>query len=198
MNIMSITYENFIGIYEGAFSQEYCAKAIQYFEDMYQAGLGRTRLQNENVKNIVKDDVTVFPHSEESINMRDTKELIAEFNEIFWNECHKNYADKFSVLHNFAQYGNFSARIQKTAVGGGYHVWHCESMQRVTSNRILAWTLYLNDVEEGGETEFLYYPKRVKAKAGTLILWPAGFTHTHRGNPPISNEKYIITGWVEF
>ena len=195
---MNVTYENFIGIYENAFSQEYCIKAIKYFEDMQQAGLSQTRLQNENVQNSVKDDVTVFPHFEETINIWGTKELIAEFNKIFWGQCHKNYVNQFSVLQNFDQYGSFSARIQKTLIGGGYHIWHCESMQRTTSNRILAWTLYLNDVEEGGETEFLYYPKRVKPKAGTLILWPAGFAHTHRGNPPISNEKYIITGWLEF
>ena len=57
--------------------------------------------------------------------------------------------------------------------------------------------LYLNDVEEGGETEFLYYPKRIKPKQGTIILFPGSMTHTHRGNQTLSNEKYIITGWVE-
>jgi len=24
------------------------------------------------------------------------------------------------------------------------------------------------------------------------------FTHTHRGNPPLSNTKYIMTGWLEY
>ena len=58
--------------------------------------------------------------------------------------------------------------------------------------------LYLNDVKEGGETEFLYQHKRYQPKEGTLLIFPAGFTHTHRGNPPISNDKYIVTGWLEF
>jgi hypothetical protein len=57
---------------------------------------------------------------------------------------------------------------------------------------------YLNDVEEGGETEFLYQKKRVKPVKNRVVVWPAGFTHTHRGNPPLSNAKYIITGWVEW
>ena len=39
---------------------------------------------------------------------------------------------------------------------------------------------------------------RVKPKQGTLVIWPAAFTHTHRGNPPLSNDKYIVTGWTEF
>ena len=58
--------------------------------------------------------------------------------------------------------------------------------------------IYLNDVEEGGETEFLYQSIRVAPKAGTLLIWPAGFTHTHRGNPPLSGDKYIATGWVQY
>jgi hypothetical protein len=89
-------------------------------------------------------------------------------------------------------------KVQKSVVGQGYHVWHYEGDTRITCNRLLAWILYLNDVEEGGETEFLYHPKRIKPKAGTLILWPSAFTHTHRGNPPISNTKYIVNGWVEY
>jgi len=60
------------------------------------------------------------------------------------------------------------------------------------------WMVYLNDVEEGGETEFLYQHKRLKPEQGTLVIWPASFTHTHRGNPPLSNDKYIVTGWTEF
>ncbi len=79
-----------------------------------------------------------------------------------------------------------------------YHVWHNEDDTPQNMRRVATFILYLNDVEEGGETEFLYYPKRVKAKTGRFILWPAGFTHTHRGNPPISNTKYIVTGWVEY
>ena len=65
-------------------------------------------------------------------------------------------------------------------------------------DRVLSWILYLNDVEEGGETEFLYQSMRFKPKAGTFILFPAHFTHTHRGNPPLSGVKYIATGWIEF
>ena len=60
---------------------------------------------------------------------------------------------------------------------------------------MVAWMVYLNDVEEGGETEFLYQSLRIKPKANMAVLWPGSFTHIHRGNPPLSGDKYILTGW---
>tara|TARA_R110000744_G_scaffold273840_1_gene387054 strand:+ start:1464 stop:2063 length:600 start_codon:yes stop_codon:yes gene_type:complete len=86
-------------------------------------------------------------------------------------------------------------KLQKTPISGGFHGWHCENAHIETLSRVLAWTIYLNDVDEGGETEFLYQSERVKAKKGKTTIFPSGFMHTHRGNPPISNEKYILTGW---
>ena len=56
--------------------------------------------------------------------------------------------------------------------------------------------VYLNEVEEGGETEWLYQKKRVSPQKGMVVLWPGSFTHLHRGNPPMS-DKYIATGWFQ-
>ena len=84
---------------------------------------------------------------------------------------------------------------QKTLQGQGYHVWHFENSSYQNSRRSVVWTVYLNDVEEGGETEFLYQSVRIKPKRGTVVIWPAHFTHIHRGNPPLSGDKYIATGW---
>ena len=57
---------------------------------------------------------------------------------------------------------------------------------------------YLNDIEEGGETEFVYQDRlKIKPTTGTLLIWTAGFTHTHRALPIINYEpKYLITGWI--
>jgi hypothetical protein len=63
--------------------------------------------------------------------------------------------------------------------------------------RVAVYTVYLNDIEEGGETEFLYQLKRLKPKKGTICIFPAGYTHVHRGNTPFLGEKYIVTGWLE-
>ena len=57
---------------------------------------------------------------------------------------------------------------------------------------------YLNDVEDEGETEFYYQKLKVKPKKGLTLIWPADWTHTHRGIPSKTQEKYIATGWYSF
>ena len=194
---MNVTIENFIGIYEDAFTKEYCDKVIEYFNTAEKAGLTLDRQQQDSkTSTLEKNDLQLYASDERCLKY--SFEYITAFNEVFWGTVYPKYAGIFAMLKEYAPHANYTYKIQKTEIGQGYHVWHAETSNKNVSNRILAWTLYLNDVEEGGETEFLYYPKRVKPKAGTLILWPAGFTHTHRGNPPISNTKYIVTGWIEF
>ena len=110
-----------------------------------------------------------------------------------------NFFDKYPVDGNYRGLMVSGAKIQKTLPQQGYHVWHCEHTNCPTSNKsLLAWAIFLNDVEEGGELEFLYQSLRVKPKRGDLVVWPAGFTHLHRGNPPLKGEKYIITGWIDY
>ena len=31
-----------------------------------------------------------------------------------------------------------------------------------------------------------------------MVFELLSFTHLHRGNPPISNEKWIVTGWYQY
>jgi hypothetical protein len=66
------------------------------------------------------------------------------------------------------------------------------------AKRVLVYSIYLNTVEDGGETEFLYQSQRVKPVKGRIVIWPAGFPYVHRGNPPLSGEKYIVTSWISF
>ena len=85
---------------------------------------------------------------------------------------------------------------------GHYAYWHSETYPELNGNnalhRVLLYIVYLNDVEDGGETEFYYQDLKVKPKKGSLVIAPCYFTHTHRGNMPISNDKYILTSWLQF
>ena len=65
-------------------------------------------------------------------------------------------------------------------------------------HRLLVWMTYLNDVTDGGETEFPYYGLKIKPEKGKTLIWPAEWTHAHRGCPVGSEAKYIVTGWMHF
>lgn len=98
-----------------------------------------------------------------------------------------------------------SINIQKyLADQGGYPYWHCELYPKIgdhngeTLHRVLLWSAYLNDGFGAGETEFLHQQRKVVPQTGSLLIAPAGFTHTHRGNKPTGGNKYIATSWILF
>ena len=195
---INVEHDNFVAVYDGAFSDEYCDKLIDYFEWCSKNNKTWGRPESSLDK---KDNSCVLnpaTHSEISYTAQNLCGLIDEFNAGFWDVCYKDYRETYSVLDQHANHTIFTYKIQKTLPGGGYHIWHCESGEKNFVNRLGTYTLYLNDVEDGGETEFLYLSKRVKPKKGRLVIWPANYPWTHRGNPPLSGEKYIMTGWTEF
>lgn len=85
---------------------------------------------------------------------------------------------------------------------GGYPYWHCEHYPKAGSvdplHRVLLYTIYLNDGFTEGETEFFYQQRKIAPRIGDLLIAPAFFTHTHRGNRPRGGDKYIATSWILF
>lgn len=83
---------------------------------------------------------------------------------------------------------------------GGYPYWHSEHYPRDEDSlhRVLLWTVYLNDGFGAGETEFVHQNRKIVPRAGSFLIAPAGFTHTHRGNRPTGGAKYIGTSWILF
>ena len=115
----------------------------------------------------------------------------------------KLYTEKYKTLdwqkHDIVMpYSSQSVKLQKTPKGGGYHKWHVENSGNKDTDRVLAWTLYLNSFEGEAETEFLLQGRRINPAAGMIAIWPGCWTHVHRGNPPYSKDKYIATGWFSF
>jgi hypothetical protein len=188
--------DQFIQVYEKAFSDEFCNRVIEYFKIAEETGILLDRQSHDGASKMDKEDLATYIPS---FPMQHTdKNFMNEFTRVFWGECYTQYAEKYSILSRLAPHNSYEMKIQKTQPGQGYHVWHCEQDSRNSANRLLAWTVYLNDNFEAGETEFLYQQYRYKPIKGDCIIFPAAYTHTHRGNPPIGGDKYIITGWVEF
>lgn len=110
--------------------------------------------------------------------------------------CLEKYVNEYEALMEY-RYQQVYLNVQRTKPGEGYHSFHVENGSMGTNRRVAATMMYLNTVEEGGETEFLYQHKRFKPVAGQVLIWPAGFTHVHRGLPPLKGEKFIATSWLE-
>lgn len=194
----SIHYDNFVGVYDGFFSNQFCDGVVEYFEWCQKNNKTFNREERESIK---KDSSTSLnPLSVEEINFAypNVAGYLTEFNDIFWNVCYKDYMAQYSVLSDYDRHTIYTYKVQKTVPSGGYHVWHSEDGSKNFAFRIGVYILYLNDVDSGGETEFLYQSMRVSPKKGRLVIFPANYPWTHRGNPPLKDTKYIITGWLEY
>jgi hypothetical protein len=192
---MTPRFEDFVGIYDNFMSAEFCQAIIDRFAYAEANGYTQTRKVAEKASSVEKQDTALF--TADSIDGDLVHQQNRTFLQEFWAEAYPAYVDKYGILNNFETHRVYHTKVQRTRPSEGYHVWHCEDSSREYNSRIMAYILYLNDIAEGGETEFLYYGKRIKPETGKLVLFPAGYTHAHRGNPPLNETKYILTGWVE-
>lgn len=190
--------EQDIGYFPEAIPNNLCDHLINLFSIYDNLGLVFDRSDHEAYKGLAKKDRTAFvlDHIDKAVDP--TAPVLFEFFQIFWRHF-KVYTDQYPALAKDADKLQIRcARLQQTQPSGGYHVWHYESDSIEHRQKVAVWSVYLNTVDEGGETEFLHQHKRYKPNQGDLLIWPAGFTHTHRGNPPLSGEKFLLTGWIEY
>jgi len=194
---MNIQYKNFIGIYSNVYAEGYCQHLINQFDILEANGAGYNRIKSDNAHGHIKNDhqvsLSIKGHNTENFNQKNVADIF--FDEL--QHCFKDYTEKFSVLKNESIRAT-TMKMQRTAPGGGYHVWHGEQNSGDQANRVLVYMLYLNtlEIDQAGETEFLYQQERYRPVENTLIIWPAAYTHAHRGNTVFgNNSKYIVTGW---
>jgi len=128
--------------------------------------------------------------------------------DILYNELNKNlhkYIVKIRQYLNNEKYILFDAKcltenlfmIQKYIKNRGHYIYHNDSSFEPdrTKYRVLTYLWYLNDITEGGETEF-WGNYKIKPTAGKLLIFPSSWSFPHCGKMPISDNKYIITGWL--
>ena len=173
--------------YSGAFSSDDCKKLREYIDNF------------ENNKLLFHTDEKLHEVDHKTINITHSydfptyshisQEIIPKF-----KPCIDEYLNTFSILNTY-KFLIYDLKLKKIPAGGGFHSWHFENGSVTYSPRTFVVQLYLNDNFDGGETEFLYQNRREQAEEGDVLIFPAGFTHTHRGNPPIGGTKYLITSW---
>lgn len=182
----------FIGIYPNALSIDDCELIIKDMEKTFQTQSSNIMVSSDLYGGDTKRrDFCLFASGS---SLEDTATKINNS----LQKCIDEYTSTYFVVKDIPASSDM-VKLQKTTPRGGYHLWHCESTNRLTSSRILTWMIYLNTISEGeGETEFLWQKLRINPVAGTCLIWPAAFTHFHRGNPVYSCDKYVATGWYHY
>tara|TARA_B100000965_G_C19547486_1_gene738554 strand:+ start:541 stop:1143 length:603 start_codon:yes stop_codon:yes gene_type:complete len=171
-----------------------CDDLIEYFElNKVNQKKGSTA---GGVNTKVKDsiDIVIRP-----------KEIILPGNEIFKQyfdklfECHRDYISQWPFLNNISlKYEIGSFNLQRYTPGQHFKRIHSERTSMGTLHRVFAFMTYLNDVKDGGSTFFSHYELEIQPQKGLTLIWPAEWTHAHKGNILKNGKKYIITGWINF
>jgi len=194
---MDYIYQN-----NNSLCSELCKEIIEIFENDKNKHDGLTigginkKVKDTMDLNIYKTDnkwseVCNFLETELTYNLKIYSENI--------NKKYKNvdgFDKSYEVLNKNIEITPFM--VQRYIKNEGKYIYHNDFNidYKKKSYRVLTYLFYLNDIDEGGETEFFGGDIKIIPKAGKLIIFPASWTFPHCGKMPISSNKYIITGWI--
>ena len=185
---------NFIGSWNIE-NDKLCNEIIKFFEEnksMQRVGITATGY-DPKIKQTT--DMVIQPS-----DLKNKKYSL--FNSYFnlLKDCFLDYRNQYPFLNhkffNRTHIGNFN--VQKYNSGDHFSQLHSERVSLDSLHRLFAWMTYLNNVDDGGTTNFEYYDIKVKPEIGKTLIWPAEWTHAHTGSILKSGTKYIITGWIQF
>ena len=171
-----------------------CDELIDYFEtrkDKQKTGISGAG-KNLEIKDRL--DISLKPRQIEVVG----NEILKQYMDQLY-ACYLDYLEQWPFLAGLAEYleiGNFN--IGRYEKGQHFQQLHTERSSLRTLHRVLAWMTYLNDVDNGGETYFSHYDLNIRPKKGLTLIWPAEWTHAHKGNIVTGDPKYMITGWLTF
>ena len=139
-----------------------------------------------------QDTSVFFPHDMWGSSIQFRPSDIQEYSHSL-QQLIEQYKDHYIIEVNMYQCG---LKFHKVREGQGFFNWHSENENFKMIHRMLAFMTYLRVPEEGGETEFMFQKYRHIPEVGTTLIWPAHFTHKHRGGMVLKGEKLYVTGWV--
>lgn len=175
-----------------------CDKLIKYFKDHPEKHVPGETGNPEGTGPIVNKELK--DSTDIHFKTDDTQEVWLEY-QAELVKCMDQYKKDLPRCESTAKWGVVEwTNLQYYAPGGGYKSWHSERVchNGFIGSRHLVFMTYLNDVTDQGETEFEHQQIKVKPEKGLTLVWPADWTHYHRGIVSPTQEKYIITGWFNF
>ena len=147
-----------------------------------------------NIKIKKTTDIRINPNDLNKPKFEILKQYIKEL-----HKCFLDYQSQWPFLKSMLKTVDIPAfNIQKYSRGDHFASLHSERTTLSTLHRLFAWMTYLNDVDDGGQTNFNHYGIKIKPEIGKTLIWPAEWTHAHTGEILKSGTKYIVTGWMNF
>ena len=189
--------DNLIRVYDDVVDEESCERMIKMFEDSK---------DTEPVKLEDGDNSISFTQ----LTMSEHKEwasVQAGMLEMFQEYIGRYNIDVSLKPKQWPPTYGYEAIRMKRYFNNDYDRFdpHVDVLNHETARRFLAFFIYMNDVEEGGETEFVnlykpgtYVPFKVEARRGRLLMFPPLWPWYHAGRKPISNNKYIIHSYCHY
>jgi prolyl 4-hydroxylase len=198
--------ETFIYTSKNVLSPELCNKWIDTFNKSEVKTPGVTSSGEDDGKK--STDITLNPsfknHPEWKPLLDQTIPLVKKHQKIYQDK-YMNFLAFDSIRNETINYRIFREdglkiyphfNIQHYKPGEGFYDYHCERSTHQNQNRVLAWMFYLNDVTEGGGTQFYHQNHIEKAEQGKMVIFSSEWFHAHRGVSSKTQDKYILTGWI--
>ena len=171
-----------------------CKEIIDLFDKNKNLQKKGVTVKGEDTTAKKTTDISVTPNHLKDIKFKCLNDYI---NELY--KCFIDYQIQWPFIKNTIKsvhIGQFN--LQKYLPGDHFSKIHSERLSIETSHRVFAWMTYLNDVDDGATTNFSHYDIKIKPEIGKTLIWPAEWTHVHKGSVLKSGSKYIITGWIHF
>jgi len=179
-------------IEEFTIDKDICKDIIDFFctnNSLHQPGASGESVDLSKKNSI---DLSVDP---KNLNLTGYECFKKYFNQL--NECYRKYKIKWPFLkESFPEVDIGSFNIQQYKEGGHFSKIHSERIALQNLHRLFAFMTYLNDDFEGGCTYFSNFNLKIKPEPGKTLIWPADWTHAHKGEVVSYGSKYIITGWL--
>ncbi len=185
---MVVELNDFIRVYDNVLEPNICQFLIDLFEKNYDK---HQRVENNKIPNFTQfnltDNCKLSDKVDNTHNFLISKvfEYKKKYYELFDENC-------FPKNHNFEQF-----RIKKyNNDGNDLFDTHVDVTDYSSARRFLSFMWYLNDVDEGGET--IFPGLKIKPRVGSMLVFPPLWLFPHRGNPPISNTKYLLSTYLHY
>lgn len=174
---------DYIKVYDNALDLNLCKELIDKFESDTEHQVKRDQAPYRFTEiNIVQSNWFLEP----------LYNPILRYRQQYWKDCN------ISRQHVNPDHDWEEMRMKRYEPGTDEFGAHTDAWNLETSKRFLVYFWYLNDVTEGGETEFYGLDTEIKIRpeAGKLIMFPATWQYLHAGLPPRSGNKYILGGYL--